>query len=234
MARSLIDGAYDLYLQKSGNGSQFDVPIHIRENGNIEEISIRVWAKDSREAEERALAKAHSIDFSKQQKIQDKSLGVILPVDHYKPSGIYRTVTSPFAVWRDPVYKKGAKNILNGSVYKAGTMTKLSFKGLMRVFTNSDTDEDLTREYLEKAHRVNIITFFIWLGFSLVGLMFLLLGFHPGYEDRFIISWLNQYIISGIVCISVGTIAVIKTYKDYQWISNKLNEYEDIAEEEHD
>lgn len=231
MARSLIDGIYDLYLQRSGNGSQYDVPIHIRDGSNIEELEIRVWARSPAEAEERALALAHTMDYKRRQGIHDKSLGVILPKEHYKPKGVLRTISSPIAVWRDPVYKKGASNILNNVGYKAGTMFRLSVKGLLKVITGTNEESSLSKEYLEKVLRVNIVSFFIWIAFSLIGLMFLALGFSSGHEGKFVISWLNQYRIAGIVCIIIGVLALTKTFKDYLWITRRLQELDDSGEE---
>jgi len=233
MARSLIDGIYDIYLQKTGKGQEFEVPICIEDHGTVHELPVRVWAKDAKEAEERAIARAHTISFDQNQSIEQKSMGLVLPKEHYKPKGIARTITSPIAVWRDPVYKRAWSNIFGAVGYRAGTMTKLSISELKQQVTDVNESVEVNRDYLIRALKVNIISIFIWIGFFILGVVFMLLGFHPGNEDRFVITWLNPYIVASIVCLLIGSLAVYKTVRDYKWIIRKLQELEDsIVDEE--
>jgi|TARA_R110002072_G_scaffold301723_1_gene482181 hypothetical protein len=226
MSKSLIDGIYDIYLQKTGKGQEYEVPICMDDNGTIKEIQIRVWAKNPKEAEERALSKAYSISFKEHQSIEQKSLGLVLPRDHYKPKGIAKTMTSPIAVWRDPVYKKALSNVFGAAGYRVGTMTKLSISELKKQVTSVNENIEINSDYLLNALRVNIISLFIWVGVAFMGVIFLFLGFHPGNEGKFIISWLNPYIVASIVCLFIGFLASYKTIKDYWWITQKLEEIE--------
>jgi hypothetical protein len=226
MARSLIDGIYDVYLQKTGYGQEYDVPICIEEHGSVRKLPIRVWAKNEKEAEERAIARAHTISFKRNQSLEQKSMGLVLPKEHYKPKGVVRTIVSPIAVWRDPVYKKAWSNIFGAVGYRVGTMTKLSISELKKQVTEVNESGDVNRDYLIQSLKVNIVSIFIWVGFSILGAVFLVLGFHPGNVGRFVISWLNPYIVAGVMCFFVGTLAVYKTVRDYIWIIKKIDEIE--------
>lgn len=226
MARSLIDGMYDLYLKSSGKGTLYEVPIHIQEDHGIREVQVRVWALNEKEAEERAVAHAHTMEFKRTENIQQRSLGLVLPRSHYKPKGITRTITSPFAVWRDPVYKKGFSNIFGAIGYRFGTMTKLSIKELKKQADSSGEQPILDASYLTNALKVNIISIFIWAGLFVLGVVFLMLGLHPGNEGRFVITWLNPYLLASCVCIGIGLIAEYKTITDYFWIVRNLNEFD--------
>ncbi len=226
MARSLIDGIYDVYLQKTGKGQEYEVPICIEEQGTVHEMPVRVWAKNEKEAEERAIALAHTISFDRNQSIEQKSMGLVLPKDHYKPKGVARTIVSPIAVWRDPVYKKAWSNIFGAVGYRVGTMTKLSISELKRQVTEVNESSEINKDYLVRALKVNIISIFIWVGFFILGIVFMMLGFHPGNAGRFVITWLNPYLVASVVCLFVGTLAVYKTVRDYIWIINKLDEIE--------
>jgi hypothetical protein len=232
MARSLIDGIYDVYLQKTGNGQEYEVPICIEEHGSVRKVPIRVWAKNEKEAEERAIARAHTISFNRNQSLEQKSMGLVLPKEHYKPKGVARTIVSPIAVWRDPVYKKAWSNIFGAVGYRVGTMTKLSISELKRQVTEVNESGDINRDYLIRALKVNIISIFIWVGFSIMGVVFLMLGVHPGNAGRFVISWLNPYIVASAVCLVVGTLAVYKTVRDYIWIIKKIDEIQQLLDEE--
>lgn len=222
MARSLIDGVYDLYLQRSGKGQLYEVPIHIKQDDRLEEIPITVWAKNEREAEERALAQAQNLEHRGKESIEQRSMGLVLPRSHYKPKSTFKAATSPFAVWRDPVYKKGLSNVFRPMGYRFGTMTRLSIRDLKQQMQTAPTDAEPTKGYLTKALKVNIVSLFIWVGLSIIGLVFLLLGFHPGNAGRFVLDWLNPYIAAGIMCLFVGGVAVFKTCRDYRWIVHKL------------
>jgi hypothetical protein len=227
MPRSLIDLCYDLYLQKTNKGILFEVPICIRTEHGVEESIVSVWAKDEREAEERALLHASESEYRKSEGIQQKSLGVVLPKSHFKPKGFFRTVTSPVAVWRDPVYKKGLTNIFGSNGYRFGLMTKLSISGLKRNLFSPDASTIFNRKHLTDALWVNIVSMFIWASLIVLGIVFLILGFESMGKDRFVINWLNPYFVACIVCFFVGSIAEIKTVKDYFWIVKTLDKIED-------
>ncbi|MFA0809402.1 hypothetical protein [Microbulbifer epialgicus] len=223
-ARSLIDGFYDFYLIRSGKGILYEVPIVIESGNTTEECNITVWAASENEAEERAIAYAHSIQIKKSEKIQDRTLGLILPLSYYKPKGFKRTLTSPIAFWRDPVYKKGYANMFGAIGYRFGMMTKLSISDLKKNVLSSNQETEVSLKSVTSALKVNIVSIFIWASLLIMGVLFLFLGIHPGYKDKFVISWLNPYLVSSVVCFTVGFIAEYKTMKDYKWLISKLDE----------
>jgi len=232
MARSLIDGIYDNYLKHTSKGQEYEVPIVVAENSTNRKILVHVWAKNTAEAEERGIAHAHTLTYKHNQKLntERRSMGVLLPLEHYKPKGIVSAIASPFAVWRDPVYKKAMANISGSVGYRAGTMARLSIEGLMGQTGNINNDDTVTEEFLTQALKVNIISIFIWTGLLIVGILFLLLGLNFENEEKFVISWLNPYIIASIVSILIGVLAIYKTVRDYNWIIMELDNIEQQAE----
>ena len=54
MSKSLIDGIYDIYLQKTGKGQEYEVPICMDDNGTIKERSPAI--SETRPASLRSLA----------------------------------------------------------------------------------------------------------------------------------------------------------------------------------
>jgi len=232
MAKSLIDSVYDIYLRKSGKGQLYEVPITVEENGESRTEDIYVWAISVEQAEQRAVELAREMSFRQIQKEKDKYMGVLLPKKHYKPKSVLGAIASPMKVWKDPVYKKGASNIFSSSGYKAGTMTRLSISHLFKhSLPNGDT-ESLTFEYLSKAIKVNIFSIFIWIGLTILGVLFLVLGFSAVGQDRFFFSWLNPFMVAGVACLLLGLLATFKSVKDYFWIIRRMDILEMESNEE--
>lgn len=223
MLELLINLIYDKYLKKTGRGEQFDVPVTNHDKGTTH--TIQVWAKNATEAESRAVDKAFMLEKNGNLKL-DHSLGLIQGSDFYKPKSVKQAVTSPIAVWRDPIYKNAAAGVTNNGGYRSGSMLKGALAELKDVVKKRSTpDGVLTYQDLKRIERNNIITAFIWIGIIPIGLVFLYAGYlTPSYEGKYIS--INQHIIAGSVLTILGVLAFISTVLDYKKIQIKISEAE--------
>lgn len=220
MSVTLIDTLYNNYLKFSKKGDLFEVPVTFKSNENDEgeTINLHVWATSEEEAEERAARQAQSMEKKKNRTLQEKTLGVILPVSHYKP----RKITQAWKLWKDPCYQKAKQDVFAPSGYTAGTMIKLSIASILNQNKGEDSTPKVNTQFLIKAFKVNIITFFIWTSLVVIGLFFSILGFLYFGSDKFFLSWINPYIIAACVCLFIGFVNLTKTYRDHKTIKKSI------------
>jgi len=229
MSRNLLDTIYDGYLNLSKKGKVFEVPIHhINDDGEEEFLkTVQVWAKDETQAEMRALSLAIRQDRERQQSMHDKSLGLVMPKEYYQPKGFWRKLTSPFAVWRDPVYKKGASSVVGTAGYKVSSMTRSAISHMLKTVRANNNDGAMDKASLEKALKVIIISIFLWVGLSILGLIFFIIGLDQNIANKFYLKWLNPFLVAGVVCLLLGGLATFRSIRDYKWTIRVLDKYDD-------
>lgn len=223
MLELLINLIYDKYLKKTGRGEQFDVPVTNHDKGTTH--TIRVWAKSAHEAEMRAIDKAFMHERNGTLK-PDKTLGLLQGKDFYKPKSVKQAITSPIAVWRDPIYKNAVAGLTNNAGYKSGTMLKGAVHELKDVLKKrASPDGNLSIQDLKKYEKNSLVTVFIWLGMLPIGLVFLYSGITmPDYTGSFF--HINQQIVAGVVLTALGVLGFISTVLDYKKIQIKISEAE--------
>ena len=180
------NSTYTITLINSDTGAQSD---HI------------VTAASEDDAINIAIAKAEEENTkSPSPNINENSLGVIQGKTFYKPKGVLRTLTSPFAVWRDPVYKKSILNSARSSTLKPGSYLLSATNSLKpQKLTNKNITP--SRKNIQKAINLNILAVFGW---AAIGCISFLSALHllnriPNYA---LVTQLPY-----IVCTVIGTIA---------------------------
>lgn len=217
-----VNAIYDLFLKFTGLGQLYEVPV--TDNNTGEEVVLIVWAKNPKQAEIRAVDKA--VFLTRKGGFPGlyeaaKSLGVIQDQKYYKPKGVIHAATSPFAVWRDPVWKNGRKNVFNNAGHKSGTMLKVALSELKDVTDrNQEQDKEITPEQLKRYASNNIMSLAIWFGMLPVGGVFLFAGLTNTNDN----SLINQPVVAGIVLLLIGCAGILKGIIDYRIIQKKIRE----------
>jgi hypothetical protein len=215
-----INKIYDKFLKITKQGEEFSVPVTNLDKDEVFEV--KVWAKNPEHAEQRAIYFAEISEQTDNLQF-DKSLGLIRGKEFYTPKSTGQAVSSPIAVWRDPVYKEAMQQISNNAGFKTGSMLKGAMAELKDVTAKKQIDGVLTLPDLNKYLKNNIISMFSWSAFIPAGSLFLYAGLTT---DNFDGRLTNQPLIAGIVLLIIGATALTASVKDYRVIQKKIMELE--------
>lgn len=167
---NIIDTAYNTISRLTGRAGRYQVTLKHSDTGELTTVDVTAATID--DAVNRALAQATNQPpdgKSEAPDVVDRSFGVLLGSSHYKPTSISRAVTSPFAIWRDPVFKRSLKASSRASTLKPGSLVRMSHKALL-AGDRINQGPSPTRRNIQKAININIVALLAWLGILIISI----------------------------------------------------------------
>lgn len=233
MLLTLIHFLQDVFLKLTKTGIPYSVPVFFNKNeiddhsyseSDTEETIVVVWAKNEQLAQKKAIEKvANNIRMGK---FKFDSMGLIQGKDFYKPRSFRQAVSSPIAVWRDPVYKRALYNMTNGSGQPTGTMLKGAWDELTEVTVKRhEKDGELSIVEINRFQKNNIISLFIWLSFMPVSFLFFYSAITMP-EIKLMGLLLSPQFISAVVTFIIGFGGILSGILDYKKIKELKQGFE--------